>query len=42
VHPELAAEHIVRFTGLVGRENVTAGADCRFASISATSEIDPR
>jgi len=27
-HPELVAERIVRFAGLVGRENVIAGTDC--------------
>jgi 5-methyltetrahydropteroyltriglutamate--homocysteine methyltransferase len=29
-HPELIAERIMRFTRLVGRENVCAGADCGF------------
>ncbi|HEX5430401.1 MAG TPA: hypothetical protein VFW83_00435, partial [Bryobacteraceae bacterium] len=27
-HPELVAERIVRFTNLIGRENVIAGTDC--------------
>jgi 5-methyltetrahydropteroyltriglutamate--homocysteine methyltransferase len=31
-HPELIAERIMRFTKLVGRENVIAGADCGFSS----------
>ena len=31
-HPELIAEWLVRFAGLVGRENVVAGADCGFSS----------
>jgi 5-methyltetrahydropteroyltriglutamate--homocysteine methyltransferase len=30
-HPELVAERIVRYAGLVGRENVIAGTDCGFA-----------
>jgi len=30
-HPELVAERIGRYAGLVGRENVLAGTDCRFA-----------
>ena len=30
-HPELVAERLVRFAGLVGREQVIAGADCGFA-----------
>jgi 5-methyltetrahydropteroyltriglutamate--homocysteine methyltransferase len=31
-HPELICERILRFTNLVGRENVMAGADCGFSS----------
>jgi 5-methyltetrahydropteroyltriglutamate--homocysteine methyltransferase len=31
-HPELIAERLLRFTKLVGRENVMAGADCGFSS----------
>jgi 5-methyltetrahydropteroyltriglutamate--homocysteine methyltransferase len=31
-HPELVAERIRRFAGLVGRENVIASADCGFSS----------
>jgi 5-methyltetrahydropteroyltriglutamate--homocysteine methyltransferase len=31
-HPELIAERLIRFAGLVGRENVMAGADCGFSS----------
>ena len=31
-HPELIAEWLVRFAGLVGRENLLAGADCGFSS----------
>jgi 5-methyltetrahydropteroyltriglutamate--homocysteine methyltransferase len=27
-HPELVAERIQRFAGVVGRENVLAGTDC--------------
>ena len=30
-HPELVAERIVRYAGVVGRENVIAGTDCGFA-----------
>ncbi len=29
-HPELVAQRILRFTSLLGRENVIAGADCGF------------
>jgi len=38
-HPELVAERIIRFAGVVGRENVIAGADCGFASSATTSEV---
>jgi len=31
-HPELIAERLLRFSKLVGRENVMAGADCGFSS----------
>jgi 5-methyltetrahydropteroyltriglutamate--homocysteine methyltransferase len=31
-HPELIAERLIRYTNLVGRENVMAGADCGFSS----------
>jgi 5-methyltetrahydropteroyltriglutamate--homocysteine methyltransferase len=27
-HPELVADRIMRYAGLVGRENVIAGTDC--------------
>lgn len=31
-HPELIAQRLVRFAGLVGRENVIAGTDCGFGT----------
>ena len=41
-HPELIAERIVRYAGLVGRERVIAGADCGFGTqAAATPEIHP-
>jgi len=41
-HPELIAERIIRFALLVGRENVTAGADCGFSSQAMyTTEVHP-
>ena len=41
-HPDLIAERILRFAGLVGRENVIAGGDCGFGtSASATPEVHP-
>jgi 5-methyltetrahydropteroyltriglutamate--homocysteine methyltransferase len=40
-HPELVAERIERFAGVVGREHVIAGADCGFASFAGSTEIHP-
>jgi len=40
-HPEAVAQRIARFTGVVGRENVIAGADCGFASFSTSCEVHP-
>src|SRR5438067_3290257 len=40
-HPEAVAQRIGRFAGVVGRENVIAGADCGFASFSTSCEVHP-
>ena len=41
-HPELIAERIMRYTKLVGRENVIAGADCGFSSQATyATEVHP-
>jgi 5-methyltetrahydropteroyltriglutamate--homocysteine methyltransferase len=41
-HPELIADYIVKYAGLVGRENVIAGADCGFSSRASYSpEVHP-
>jgi 5-methyltetrahydropteroyltriglutamate--homocysteine methyltransferase len=42
-HPQLIADLLVTYAGLVGRENLIAGADCGFSS-SATfaPEVDPK
>jgi 5-methyltetrahydropteroyltriglutamate--homocysteine methyltransferase len=41
-HPELVAQRILRFAGLVGRENVLASVDCGFASVPrAAPEVHP-
>jgi 5-methyltetrahydropteroyltriglutamate--homocysteine methyltransferase len=41
-HPELIADFIVRYAGLVGRENVIASADCGFSSRATYSpEVHP-
>src|SRR6266496_6466279 len=40
-HPEVIAQRIVRFTQVVGRENVIAGTDCGFGTFLGTSVIAP-
>ena len=40
-HPELVAERIVRFAGVVGRENVIAGTDCGFAQGPYVQRVHP-
>jgi 5-methyltetrahydropteroyltriglutamate--homocysteine methyltransferase len=41
-HPELIADYIVKYAGLVGRENLIAGADCGFSSRASYSpEVHP-
>jgi len=42
-HPELIADFLVTYAGLVGRERVIAGADCGFSSTATFSpEVDPK
>jgi 5-methyltetrahydropteroyltriglutamate--homocysteine methyltransferase len=40
-HPDLVAERILRFAGLVGRENVIAGTDCGFAQEELNRRVHP-
>ena len=40
-HPELVAERILRFVGLVGRENVIASTDCGFAQEQFNRRVHP-
>jgi 5-methyltetrahydropteroyltriglutamate--homocysteine methyltransferase len=40
-HPELVAERVERFAGLVGRENVMAGSDCGFAQSQGLQRVTP-
>jgi 5-methyltetrahydropteroyltriglutamate--homocysteine methyltransferase len=41
-HPGLVAERITRLARLVGRENVVAGTDCGFATLSVGKNVLPR
>ncbi len=40
-HPELVAERLLRFTSVVGRENVIASTDCGFAQEQFNRRVHP-
>jgi 5-methyltetrahydropteroyltriglutamate--homocysteine methyltransferase len=40
-HPELVAERIARFAGIVGAERVIAGTDCGFSTFAGFGAVDP-
>lgn len=40
-HPELVAERLIRFAGIVGPERVVAGTDCGFGTWAGFGPIDP-
>ena len=40
-HPELIAERLRRFAGIVGRERVMAGSDCGFSTFAGFGPVDP-
>lgn len=39
-HPELVAERLCRFAGIVGRERVMAGTDCGFSTFAGFGAVD--
>jgi 5-methyltetrahydropteroyltriglutamate--homocysteine methyltransferase len=41
-HPRLVADRIVRFAGMLGRENVIAGTDCGFAQSEGIQRVHPQ
>lgn len=41
-HPELIAERLMRFAGIVGRERVMAGSDCGFSTFAGDGLVDPK
>jgi 5-methyltetrahydropteroyltriglutamate--homocysteine methyltransferase len=41
-HPQVVADRLVRFAGLVGKENVIAGTDCGFAQIEGLQRVHPQ
>lgn len=40
-HPELIAQRLERFAGIVGRERVMAGSDCGFSTFAGDGLVDP-
>ena len=40
-HPELVAQRIERYAGIVGAERVIAGTDCGFGTFAGYGKIDP-
>ena len=40
-HPEVVKQRIVRYAGIVGRENVIASSDCGFAQGTRTLRVHP-
>jgi len=41
-HPELVADRIVQYAGVVGRENVVAGVDCGFGTFAGRLQVDSK
>jgi 5-methyltetrahydropteroyltriglutamate--homocysteine methyltransferase len=39
-HPELVAQRIVQFAGIVGRDRVIAGTDCGFGTFAGIGKMD--
>ena len=40
-HPDLVAERILRYAGVVGRERVIAGSDCGFSTFAGFGTVHP-
>ncbi|WP_299024673.1 cobalamin-independent methionine synthase II family protein [uncultured Sulfitobacter sp.] len=40
-HPEVVAQRIERFTGIVGADRVIAGSDCGFGTFAGFGAVDP-
>ena len=40
-HPELVAQRIERFAGIVGADRVVAGSDCGFGTFAGYGAVDP-
>ena len=40
-HPELVAERIEKFVGIIGYDRVVAGSDCGFGTFAVYGAVDP-
>jgi 5-methyltetrahydropteroyltriglutamate--homocysteine methyltransferase len=40
-HPDLVAQRLERFTGIVGKDRVIAGSDCGFGTFAGFGAVDP-
>jgi 5-methyltetrahydropteroyltriglutamate--homocysteine methyltransferase len=40
-HPDLVAQRLERYAGLVGQQHVMAGSDCGFATFASMLTVDP-
>ena len=41
-HPELVADRIQQYAGVVGRERVIAGVDCGFGTFAGRVQVDSK
>jgi 5-methyltetrahydropteroyltriglutamate--homocysteine methyltransferase len=41
-HPELVADRIMNYAGVVGRENMIAGVDCGFGTFAGRVQVDSK
>lgn len=41
-HPEVVADRLMNFAGVVGRENVIAGVDCGFGTFAGRVQVDSK
>jgi 5-methyltetrahydropteroyltriglutamate--homocysteine methyltransferase len=40
-HPEVVAQRLIQYAGVVGRENVMAGTDCGFGPVAGMDAVAP-
>jgi 5-methyltetrahydropteroyltriglutamate--homocysteine methyltransferase len=40
-HPELVAQRLLNYAGIVGRDRVVGGSDCGFGTFATTATVVP-